>query len=429
MAIPARDEIFRAIMRRPARSLPAMARSILQAGIRSQNRLIRRRQTFTNLVAYVGALITALHLVTNAAHDFSGLSVVNAYNVLMIAFFLLNHRLHAFGDLVAAVTLITGIAVGHCFVVFALGTSSDLHFYFTLAGFTLVLVGVENFRVFTALYALGLAALLVSLLIAPDVGFAIPDDAEFRLSLARGAALNTYVMNGVLIGLILLALHRAEQRSEDLLNTILPMRIVRRLEDSPDFHIADRVDDCSILFVDLVGFTEAAGRLQPEEVVTYLDDLFRTFDAACFRYHVDKIKTIGDSYMAVGGLDTGPNEGARGVGLLALECMNVIHRAPKLGDARLDARIGIHCGPVTAGIIGDTRVSYDVWGDSVNIASRLESHGVPGRIHVSEAYREHAGAWFEFEPRGTVEIRSLGAQETFLLLRQSGFGAQRAVTG
>ena len=426
MAISTRDEIFRAIMRRPARHLPGIARSILLAGIHSQNRQVRRRQMFTNLVAYVGAIITALHFATNAAHDFSGLAIVNAYNALMIVFFLLIHRLHAFGDLTAAITLISGIAIGHCFVVFALGTASDLHFYFTLAGFTLVLVGVENFRVFAALYALGLAALLISLFLAPEAGFVLPGDEELRRGLAREAALNAYIMNGVLIGIALVALYRAEQRSEALLNTILPVRIVKRLEDSQDFHIADRVDDCSILFVDLVGFTEAAGRLQPDEVVAYLDNLFRTFDAACFRHHVDKIKTIGDSYMAVGGLDTGPNEGARGIGLLALDCLDVIRSAPTLGSARLDARIGIHCGPVTAGIIGDTRVSYDVWGDSVNIASRLESHGVPGHIHVSDAYREHAGAWFDFEPRGAVEIRSVGALETYMLVRQSGLGSQAA---
>jgi len=343
----------------------------------------------------------------------------------MIAFFLLNHRLHALGDLAAAVTLITGIAVGHSFVIFAFGTGSDLQFYFTLAGFALFLIGVENMRVFLTLYAIGFTALLTSVLFAPEAGFVIPGDIAYRRDLAIEAAINTFVMNGVLIGIALVSLHRAEQRSEALLNTILPDRIVERLREDPGRRIADRVENCSILFMDLVGFTEAAGPLEPDEVVAYLDGIFSIFDDACRHHGVDKIKTIGDSYMAVGGLDTASEEGARGIGLLALDFLRVIETAPRLGSRQMKARIGIHAGPVTAGIIGGTRVSYDVWGDSVNIASRLESHGLPGRIHVSDAYHRHASPWFDFQPRGRVEIKSLGALETYLLAGRSEAGGPR----
>src|SRR5205085_2232946 len=120
--------------------------------------------------------------------------------------------------------------------------------------------------------------------------------------------------------------------------------------------------------------------------VDFLDALVRRLDVLCERQGVEKIKTIGDSYMAAAGFEGGAVAGAVAVGHLAFAMMEVIEQMPPLGRKKLKLRIGIHCGPATAGVIGDTRFSYDVWGDAVNIASRMESHGIPGRIHVSEAF-------------------------------------------
>jgi adenylate cyclase len=119
--------------------------------------------------------------------------------------------------------------------------------------------------------------------------------------------------------------------------------------------------------------------------------------------------------MAVGGLSGDPHQGARAIGLLALEFLDIIEAAPELGAAKLQVRGGIHAGPVTAGVIGDVRMGYDVWGDTVNVASRMESHGVPGRIHVSAAYKDLAAPHFEFEPRGEIEMKSLGTHATYFL--------------
>src|SRR5262249_5409256 len=151
-----------------------------------------------------------------------------------------------------------------------------------------------------------------------------------------------------------------------------------------------------------VGFTTAAHHLPPNQVVEYLDHLVRAFDALCEQHGVDKIKTIGDSYMAAAGFDSRAREGAVAVGRLALAMLNVIANQPPLGERRLLMRIGIHCGPATAGVIGDTRFSYDVWGDAVNTASRCESSGVPNRIQVSEDFRALTADRFEFEERGTT---------------------------
>jgi adenylate cyclase len=417
---PERAFLLRGLVQRRKAWLASSAERLLFAGITSTDRLVRRRQLFTNIAAYAIAFTALVHFIVNAIHNFDGLIILNVYNLFVILFCVLNHRLHAYGDLVAAVALAVGVAVGHLFVVFAFGTASDLQFYFTLAGLTLFLVGVENYRVFLALYAVWFAALLVSLLFAPDYGFVLPGDREFRRSLAFEAAMVGYVINGLLFSFALAALHRAEERSETLLTTILPKRIAERLKSSSDGRIADRAENCSVLFLDLVGFTAATRDIEPGHVVAYLDSIFSRLDAACERLGIDKIKTIGDSYMAVGGLSGDARAGARAIGLLALEFLDIVDSAPALGRSLLKVRAGIHAGPVTAGVIGDLRMHYDVWGDTVNVASRLESHGVPGRVHVSAAYRELAEPHFVFEPRGEIEMKSLGTRTTYFLVTALG---------
>lgn len=388
----------------------------LFAGITSTDRLVRRRQLFTNIAAYVMAAAALAHFVVIAIHNFDGLLIVNVYNALIFLFCIQNHRLHAYGDRVAAVTLIIGVTLGHLFVVFAFGTASDLQFYFVLAVFMFFLLGPENLRLCLVLYIGCFVALVVTLAFVPADGFVLPAETELRRSLSVEAALTAFLMNGLLFAFALTAQHRAEERSEALLTALLPQRIAERLKASSDGRIADRVDNCSVLFLDLVGFTEATHELEPGHVVTYLDTIFSRVDAACERLGVDKIKTIGDSYMAVGGLSGDPIAGARAIGLLALEFLDHLEATPALGRSKFKVRAGIHAGPVTAGVIGDLRMNYDVWGATVNVASRLESHGVPGRIHVSAAYKDIAEPYFTFMPRGEIEMKSLGTQTTYFLV-------------
>jgi len=200
----------------------------------------------------------------------------------------------------------------------------------------------------------------------------------------------------------------------------MPPTIARRLKSGHEERIADRIDTLSVMFADLVGFTQAARNLPPEMVVDFLDGLVRSFDALCERYGAEKIKTIGDSYMAAAGFNGAAEDGAVAIGRLALAMLQDMERQPPLGGSRLKLRIGIHCGPATAGVIGDTRFSYDVWGDAVNTASRMESHGVPGRIQVSEQFRNLTAAAFLFEDRGATDIKSIGATRTYFLMGDLG---------
>jgi adenylate cyclase len=204
-------------------------------------------------------------------------------------------------------------------------------------------------------------------------------------------------------------------RSERLLRNILPGPIAERLKTSPAT-IADAFDDVSVAFTDLVGFTPLAASMSPTRLVGVLDDVFRQFDATAERHGLEKIKTIGDCYMVVGGLPEPRPDHAAQAARAALAFVEALRETASRTGVELACRTGLHAGAVVAGVIGTREFSYDLWGDTVNLASRMESHGAPGRIHCSTAMRERLGERFRFEPRGTIEIKGKGATETWWLL-------------
>jgi adenylate cyclase len=416
------------VRREPRRGvqLPAWLERLVSVGIVSTDQQVVRRQRCVNVGAFAMIATTSSHLIINSAHDFRGLLPINADNLVMLAGALLVPRLHRFGEHVGAITLLLLILFGHTFIVWSFGLASELQVYFTLAGAILFFFGVPNWRLFLAFYAVFVVALVGALKFAPVAGLVMPDDRDFRDLLSTQAMINAIMINAALMFYALASRHRAEvelqdehDRSEALISTVMPPTIANRLKSGREERIADRIDMLSVMFADLAGFTEAARGLAPEEVVDFLDGLVRSLDTLCERNGVEKIKTIGDSYMAAGGFDGPAESGATAVGRLALAMMQEIDRQPPLGGRRLKLRAGIHCGPATAGVIGDTRFSYDVWGDAVNTASRMESHGVPGRIHVSEQFRKLAGAVFMFEDRGALDIKSIGETRTFFLIGEA----------
>lgn len=203
-------------------------------------------------------------------------------------------------------------------------------------------------------------------------------------------------------------------RSEKLLLSILPTPIARRLEQGEEL-IADYFDNATVLFADMVGFTSLSARIKPSKLVDVLNTLFEKFDAIAEKHDVEKIKTIGDGYMAVGGVPVRQDDHAARVGRVALEMMPAIEQLGRSLNLPLSARIGVHSGSVVAGVIGRRKFIYDLWGDTVNTASRMESHGVTGRIQVSEDFRSLVGDQFRFEPRGEIEIKGKGMMPTFFL--------------
>ena len=202
-------------------------------------------------------------------------------------------------------------------------------------------------------------------------------------------------------------------RSRQLLLNVLPQRIIDRL-NAGETLIADRHDDVTVLFSDVVGFTEISARLPTAELIVELNELFSGFDAICEATGVEKIKTIGDAYLAIGGLVEGAGDHASAIADAAVRMVDLVAARPAGGE-RWQVRIGLNRGPVAAGVIGTTKFVYDVWGDTVNVASRLEAASLPGRIHVSDGLAATLGGRYELEPRGTIDIKGKGPMATWFL--------------
>lgn len=205
-----------------------------------------------------------------------------------------------------------------------------------------------------------------------------------------------------------------KERSDALLRSILPGQIVGRLNDG-EAVIADRFENVTILFCDLVGFTKVAARIAPGQLVENLNRIFSAFDALAGSLGVEKIKTIGDAYMAAAGLPEVRPDHAEIMGELALRMLETLEKLSQDAKIRFRARIGMHTGPVVAGVIGMNKFIYDVWGDTVNVASRLETCSLPGRIQVSDEVRGALEHCYEFEPRGVISLRGKGRMATAFL--------------
>jgi adenylate cyclase len=224
----------------------------------------------------------------------------------------------------------------------------------------------------------------------------------------------------------LVGLRSAQERAENLLLNILPGSIADRLKASPQT-IADQFPAASVLFADVVDFTPRSNGLTATEVVGLLDRLFGEFDTLAERHRLEKIKTIGDAYMVASGVPDPRPDHARVLALLALDMVAATRSDGAVGDLDLALRIGINSGPVVAGVIGRKRFLYDLWGDAVNTASRMESHGTPDRIQITRATYELIKDEFVCEYRGTVPVKGKGDMETwYLVARRDGTASPAA---
>lgn len=205
---------------------------------------------------------------------------------------------------------------------------------------------------------------------------------------------------------------REHARAEDLLRNLLPASVAERLKREPG-RLAQSVPDVTVLFADLVGFTPMAAVRSAPEVVAVLDQTFTRFDAVVAAHGLCKIKTIGDAYLAVAGLPDPHPDGPAAAAAVALALVDEVARLSRELGVDLRLRVGLHTGPVVAGVIGSHRRAYDLWGDSVNVASRMESHGEPGRVHVTAATADRLRGRFAVRERGAIEVKGRGPMQTF----------------
>lgn len=220
-------------------------------------------------------------------------------------------------------------------------------------------------------------------------------------------------------------LHKAQdllelehQKSESLLLNILPASIADRLKSKNEI-IADKSSEATILFADIVDFTVLSQTMEPEKIVSILNEIFSEFDTIVQNHNLEKIKTIGDAYMVASGIPEAREDHCEAVALCALDMLSSIENGITQDSKPFKIRIGIHTGPVVAGVIGKSKFIYDLWGDSVNTASRMESHGTEGKIHVSKEVYQKLKSNFTFETKREIQVKGKGIMETYFLVKKN----------
>ncbi|SJM31761.1 adenylate/guanylate cyclase domain-containing protein [Mesorhizobium delmotii] len=382
---------------------------------------VARRLRGLNIVTWIASATHAFYVVA-LLPDFTRfwwLATGNAVAMLLYAGIPLLHR---FGRLAGPVAVTVIFYADVSAYVWLLGTSIGIQFYFLIGvGLALLYVGPE----YVALAAVSgaVAAFLITvlqLMVPYDTGL-LPE----WLFIASFVT-NAFVSCGTLLLIVYYALReaaRAEaaaereyERSERLLTNILPSPIAARLKSESNVVIADRYDEASVLFADMAGFTALASETAPDDLVQFLNRVFSDFDRLVERHGLEKIKTTGDAYMVVSGVPMARPDHAEALAVLALEMCKA---ATEWRDARgrnVPVRIGIGGGPVVAGVVGTRKFFYDVWGDAVNVAARMETTGSAGKIQVSEDIYERLKEGFELEARGEIEVKGKGRMLTWFLL-------------
>ncbi|HYR17202.1 MAG TPA: adenylate/guanylate cyclase domain-containing protein [Mycobacterium sp.] len=347
---------------------------------------------------------------------------IGMLNLVSGAIFLMIPLLYRFGELVPALVFFTVAYTSITVVCWHLGTGSGLPFYYLVAATLMVVIlGVDHIVLASALAAV-LAATVIALEVVVPYNTGVQPDWAFTL----GYFLTVVSAWGMVVAVVWYALReirRARQameaeyeRSETLLTNILPATIAQRLKDPTRNIIADKYDDASILFADIAGYTKRASDTSPSDLVRFLDRLYTDLDALVDRHGLEKVKTSGDSYMVVSGVPQPRDDHIEALACLALDMADAVADLKDPQGRKVPLRIGLAAGPVVAGVVGARKFFYDVWGDAVNIASRMETTDVEGRIQVPHDVYERLNHAFLLEERGNVDVKGKGVMHTWYLV-------------
>jgi adenylate cyclase len=302
-------------------------------------------------------------------------------------------------------------------IIALVGRESGIQINFIAASaMAFVVLELKRLRYIVLIVVVAIGLHIAAWLLFPAGTVTGPADDAFLLRLYITTVVTISVIVAVLVYFAFWTAEQAEAETEALLFRILPAQVAERLKAEPGIPVSDSFDEVAVLFSDIVGFVPIARSLGAAQTVAMLNDLVHGFDRLAAEHRVEKIKTIGDAYMAACGLPRSAPDAAARVASMALGMQAIADAVGAKFSVALTLRIGIALGPVMAGVIGAQRFSYDIWGDAVNLAARLESSGKPGKIQVSKSFRDALEEEFRFAPRGFREIKGLGTVETFYLL-------------
>ena len=387
---------------------------------------VARRLQVLNATAWCGAVFVAIF----ALYDFLeprlwSLAIINTLLALFLFSLPLSHR---FGELAGPLAYVTVVYASIFLICSMLGTDSGMQLqYAAVAAGSVLVIGTERVLLVAVVCAVAVAlAIALEFLVPHDTGLLTPREMRENFVIC---VVGTSFILFLIVFYAVREMTRAEaiaerefKRSEALLANILPAPVVSRLKAQSETIIADAYDDVSILFADIAGSTARASDMPPAEFVRFLNELFSIFDHLVEQHGLEKIKTSGDGYMVVSGAPMPRPDHAVALASLALALRDATRALIDPSGHPVSIRIGLASGPVIAGVIGTRKFFYDVWGDAVNVASRMETTGVPGMIQVSDDVYGRLNDAFEFEERGATEVKGKGVMQTWYLVRRKAPG-------
>lgn len=395
----------------------------LDYGTDAYDESLARQLRALNIATWCAAVAGLAYAIYLAILDFDTLWPLAAINLADAIVWAMIPLLHRFSYVAAPIGLALSVFVSSFIITRMLGTDSSVQLYFmTIAGVAVLFGGTRRIRLAFLFVCLAACLHLLALWTLPDrtaMSIAYPD---VLIGTTATAVFLTYgIVSSILLYLSRArddaeaALEREYQRSEGLLINILPPVIAERLKGGQEKIIADKIPEASVLFMDIVGFTRRAAQIPPEQLVIFLNRVFTRFDALVEIYGMEKIKTIGDAYMAVAGVPEPRTDHASAAADLALAMREAAKDMEDTEGDPLNIRIGIASGPLVAGVVGTHKFAYDVWGDTVNVAARMESHGEPDRIHIADNTRQALGDAYIATDRGEIDVKGKGTMRTWFL--------------
>ncbi|MEL7048460.1 MAG: adenylate/guanylate cyclase domain-containing protein [Pseudomonadota bacterium] len=377
---------------------------------------VQRRLIVMNVIAYLIAVSTAVYAIQNIFMDFERFAPVIYINLAIVPCALLVPFAHRYSDTLGGAIILATEYTALLALTAYLGRESGLHlqYFIGIAG-VFVVFGIARWKMILPIVVLTIALHLSAWYLFPSQTAFIKAEPAVLDSLYMQAAITTGALIAATVFYAFTLVERAKAETDALLRNILPDRIVARLNDGNAQLVADSFNDATILFADISGFVALARRLGAARTVALLNELVTEFDVLADRHGVEKIKTIGDAYMAACGIPEPVPKHTLRMADLAVDMLDVAQKISDDKNLDIQLRIGIASGPVMAGVIGTRKFSYDVWGDAVNLAARLENQSVPGRILVCPACQDALAATYVLEPLGQIDIKGVGLQNTFYL--------------
>jgi adenylate cyclase len=377
----------------------------------------KRRLMILNMIAYLIVVTTLIYALQQAFLDYDRYWPIVYINLGIVVFMLMVPAVHRFGAVAAALLMLATECVALLAFTSYLGRTSGIHLqYFVVSAAAFVVYGINRWALIIPSIVAATLLHLLAWFQYPDSLALIPADQSVLDSMYIQATVTTFGLIAASVFYAFRLVENAKAETDRLLRNILPDTIVERLKAKPTEAVADTFPEASILFADISGFVPLARRLGASETVSLLNRLVTMFDDLAEQHGVEKIKTIGDAYMVASGVPEPVPDFAIRLARMALGMQEAVAELRSRTGYQLDMRMGFATGPVMAGVIGRQKFSYDIWGDAVNLAARLETTSVPGRIHLCPVSRERLGDAFDVEPRGAIEIKGVGQRETWFLV-------------